>query len=99
MRIQDRELNCVVSFLAGSIIGAGIALLFAPQSGRRTRRDIKYLGEKTLRGTEKIGMDLRHSLESVSDDISEKLKDGLRCVDEWKQAAEGVFRNARERAS
>ena len=29
------------SFLLGAVVGAGIALLIAPQSGEETRRDIK----------------------------------------------------------
>ncbi|MBP1597470.1 MAG: YtxH-like protein, partial [Acidobacteria bacterium] len=35
-----------VAFLAiGSVIGAGAALLFAPQSGAKTRRDLRHLGK------------------------------------------------------
>lgn len=84
MTILDKKLNFVASFLAGSIVGGCIALLFAPQSGSRTRRDIKYLGEKALKQTEKIGMDLRHSVQDMADDISENLNEGLRRVNDWK---------------
>jgi gas vesicle protein len=31
---------------AGAFVGTGVALLFAPQSGRRTRRDIRLFAEK-----------------------------------------------------
>lgn len=30
----------LISFLIGGIVGAGVALLLAPQSGRKTRRQI-----------------------------------------------------------
>ena len=33
--------------LTGAILGAGAALLFAPQSGSRTRRDISRYARKT----------------------------------------------------
>ena len=34
------------SFLTGAVIGAGLALLFAPQSGEETRKQIKDFSEK-----------------------------------------------------
>ena len=33
--------NTLIAFLLGGIIGAGIALLYAPESGQETRRRIK----------------------------------------------------------
>ncbi|MBI4822764.1 MAG: YtxH domain-containing protein [Nitrospirae bacterium] len=35
----------VVSFLLGGVIGAGVALLFAPRSGKETRQRIRELAE------------------------------------------------------
>ncbi len=35
----------VISFLIGSIVGAGIALLFAPYSGKKTRGKIADLAD------------------------------------------------------
>ena len=37
---QENEKKIVGAFLLGGLMGAGLALLFAPQSGKRTRRDI-----------------------------------------------------------
>ncbi len=34
------------SLLAGAVVGAGLALLFAPQSGKETRAKIKQLAEE-----------------------------------------------------
>lgn len=43
----DREtaLVALFSFLLGGVIGAGVALLLAPQSGEKTRRQIKDFAE------------------------------------------------------
>ncbi len=35
----------LMAALGGAIVGAGIALLFAPQSGRKTRQKLSDLGE------------------------------------------------------
>ena len=37
--------SMLLSFLLGGVVGAGIALLLAPQSGEETRRKIKSLAE------------------------------------------------------
>jgi len=45
MGMQGRSV--VVPFLVGGLVGAGIALLLAPKSGRETREDIKDLAVKS----------------------------------------------------
>lgn len=42
-----KERSVVVPFLVGGLVGAGIALLLAPKSGREVRADIKDLALKT----------------------------------------------------
>jgi gas vesicle protein len=42
----------LVWFLTGAALGAAVALLYAPQSGKDTRR---YLGKKAKHGREAIG--------------------------------------------
>ena len=46
---HDEEGYCggslLFSFLLGGLVGAGVALLFAPKSGRETREKIKELAE------------------------------------------------------
>ncbi len=48
------------SFLTGAFVGAGLALLFAPQSGKETRRQIKDLSDK-------LGHDVRDEVEKLSE--------------------------------
>ena len=42
---DNQGATVLVSFLIGGIVGAGLALLFAPQTGRKTRRQIADLAE------------------------------------------------------
>jgi gas vesicle protein len=71
---QDNGIN-LVWFTAGAAIGATIALLYAPQAGKDTRR---YLGKKTRKG--------REALVDAGGDIAEKGKElfekGRRMADE-----------------
>lgn len=61
-------------FLAGAVIGASIALLYAPKSGRDTR---KYLGKTTKEG--------QKAMEQSGRDLMDK---GKELYDRGKQIAE-----------
>ncbi len=39
--------SLILGFFIGGVVGAGVALLLAPQSGRETRQKIKELAEDT----------------------------------------------------
>ena len=47
INVGKSERSVVVPFLVGGLVGAGIALLLAPKSGREIRADIKDLALKT----------------------------------------------------
>jgi len=57
--------SLVASFLLGGIVGAGIAILLAPQSGRETREKIKEFAETVK---EKMSA----SVETAKDILEEK---------------------------
>lgn len=42
---DDHNRTVVVALIVGGLVGAGLALLLAPQSGRRTRQQIADLAE------------------------------------------------------
>jgi gas vesicle protein len=68
---MDRD--SVIAFVAGTLLGAGVALLFAPQSGRKTRREIRQFAEKAGIKAEAAQLELQHSIENAIGDVSEKL--------------------------
>ena len=59
----------LVFFLVGAAIGAGLALLFAPQSGEETRKKVKEFSGKVTddvkEGYEKVSSEAKKSIEQV----------------------------------
>jgi gas vesicle protein len=58
--------------LVGAILGAGAALLFAPQTGRDTRRDITRYARKTSRKVEGMAGEVAGSVAGMADAVEEK---------------------------
>jgi len=72
--MEDRDNSALVGALmlvAGGIIGASAALLFAPQTGKKTRRDIVRYARKA-----------KHKAEGVVDDFSTHVSDMVETVGE-----------------
>jgi len=63
--------------IAGGIIGAGVALLFAPQSGKATRKDISRYARKAKRRAEEVADDFSESISRMVDTVGEKTADIL----------------------
>ncbi len=74
-------------FLAGAAMGAGVALLYAPKSGKETRR---YITEKAEEGREAIsetgkevyerGKDIYEKGRKVADEAAELFERGRKLV-------------------
>lgn len=85
--MSDKNNNAMVGALmlvAGGIIGAGVALLFAPQSGERTRRDITRYAKKTKHKVEDVVDELTDSISDMADTVGDKVAD---IVDRGKDLA------------
>ena len=73
--------------VAGGIIGAGVTLLLAPQSGRRTRRDLaRYVKKVKANADEKV-VDLSDTISDLVDTLGDKTDDLL---DKGKGVAGGA---------
>jgi len=75
--------NGAAAFLAGALLGAGVALLLAPQSGRKTRRDLGHLAQKTRNKVEAAQIELRHSIDNIVGDAAEKIEESLERGIDW----------------
>lgn len=71
--------------IGGGIIGAGLALLFAPQSGKTTRRDIERYAKKSRRKAEEMVDDFSASISDMVEKVGEK---ACEIIDRGKDVAE-----------
>jgi gas vesicle protein len=88
--------NNAAALMAGALLGAGIALLFAPQSGRKTRRDIRQFAEKAGIKAEAAQLEIQHSVDNIIGDVEEKLQGGLARGMEWTDSKIADLRRALE---
>jgi gas vesicle protein len=70
MSEERTGMKVFISFLAGAAVGAGLGLLFAPQSGKETRRKIKELSDK-------VGDEVKDGYDKISEK-AKTLVDGAR---------------------
>ena len=78
--------------LAGAILGAGAALLFAPQSGSKTRRDISRYARKTGKMVEGMAGEVVGSVAGMADAVEEKAEELLeKGKDLSKESREAVL--------
>ena len=73
--MEDRDKKIAAAallVLAGGVIGAGLALLFAPQSGDRTRKDILRYSKKAGNRADEAVDDLADNVSNLVETIGEK---------------------------
>lgn len=63
--------------VAGGLLGAAAALLYAPQSGRQTRRDLARYGRKIRREAENVVDDFAGNVHGMVESIGERAEDIL----------------------
>ena len=66
-----------VLLIAGGLVGAGVALIFAPQSGKQTRRDIARYGRRVRRQAEDIVDDFAGNVHGMVESIGERAEEIL----------------------
>lgn len=78
--MPDRNTTIKVGALmlvAGGVIGAGLALLYAPQSGKATRKDISRYAKKARRRAEDIVDDFSDAVSKMVETVGDKSADIL----------------------
>ena len=98
---NDNVVTGALLLLAGAILGAGVALLVAPQSGRQTRRDITRYARKTGRKLEGVAGEVAGSVAGMADAVEEKaeeiLEKGKDLSRESLEAVLNAFNEGQER--
>jgi gas vesicle protein len=93
-RVANR--NTAAALLAGALMGAGVALLFAPQSGRQTRRDIRRFAERAGSKADAARIELQRTINNIVGDLEEKLQEGLARGIDWTDGKLGDLRRSME---
>lgn len=75
--IEKHEDAGVAPFLVGLAIGAGVALLFAPRSGRATRRDIRRRAMRARDAAEQTVTDVRDNVVGTFERARQRVEDQI----------------------
>jgi gas vesicle protein len=78
MEDKDKQIAAAALLVfAGGVIGVGLTLLFAPQSGSKTRKDIFRYSKKVRNRADEVVDDLAANVSNLVDAIGEKTDDLL----------------------
>jgi gas vesicle protein len=75
------------AFLLGGVIGAAVALLYAPKSGRETRKDIARTARRVRKETGHLVEDAVDSINDFATDVKEKVTD---VIERGKDLSDGA---------
>jgi gas vesicle protein len=82
------------AFLLGGVIGAVIALLYAPKSGRETRRDISKVAKRVKKETAELIDDTIENIHDFAGNIKDKVSDIIeRGVELSESAKKEILKN------
>ena len=89
--VIDRDSGGIGSFLVGALVGAGLALLFAPQTGEETQEEIRERAKKLRSAAEEhikeAQQTLELRLEGVREELHERVDQIKEAVDSGRSAA------------
>lgn len=66
--------NTFFAFLGGLVVGAGAAILFAPESGAETRKKIKNTFDREFQN---LKDKINEMNEEISEEIADEISDGI----------------------
>ncbi len=82
--------SIILAFFIGGLVGAGVALLFAPQPGKETRQKIKELAdeakEKAIKCADEVKSKVTTTVEKGKDLVEEKKSLITTAVEAGKEA-------------
>jgi gas vesicle protein len=92
MSYRDEEntvgLSCI-SFVVGSLLGASIALLYAPQSGEVTRQEMREKTERTIIKAHRLEEEFKYTISqligNVKLKVSQLIEDGKDIAEDKKE--------------
>lgn len=89
----------VLAFLIGGVVGAGIALLVAPQSGKETRQKIRDVAEDAKEKIKNVADDAKAKLRTTFEHGKEALEDKKSIVTSAIEAGKKAMEEEKHRLS
>jgi gas vesicle protein len=89
MFMANNRMGIISALLIGSAIGATVALLFAPQEGRKTRRMIRRRAEDSLDQLSEAGKQISEIGGDIYDRCKEFAGEAARLVEKGTRAIAG----------
>jgi gas vesicle protein len=111
---QDGGGGGAMPFIWGALLGAGVALLLAPRSGRETQEELKKSLDRVRRAAEERVEDARETVletvertrdrfteqvDTVRDAVQERVDRAGKAVDAGRQAAQGARQELERRVA
>jgi gas vesicle protein len=87
MNMENDYRKIAGAFLVGGIIGAAVALLYAPKSGRETRKDISKTARRIKKETVHLVEDAVDSINDFTGEVRDKVTD---VIERGKDLSEGA---------
>lgn len=99
-RLASSIMTDALMLVGGGVVGAGVALLFAPHSGRRTRREIARMGKTmSMKGDVAVRDVIRKAnglADAVGDKFSGVFQEGEKMLSEGKNRVLAAFEKGEE---
>ena len=89
----------LISLLAGAAVGSGLALLFAPKSGREMRGQIKDLSDDSVSKIKEYATDAQGKIKSTYEEGKELVKEKQTIISSAIEAGKEAMERERERFS
>lgn len=89
----------VISFLAGAAIGSGLALLFAPKTGREMREQIRDMTDDAVDRIREYAKDAQDKIVSTYETGKDMVKEKKSIISSAIEAGKEAMEKERERIS
>lgn len=100
-RVDSKTVSDAIKLIGGGLIGAGIALLFAPQAGKQTRNTLvryaKTFGGKTPEAVYDFSCSIAEFMNDLGKKANEIINSGTELSDEAKRGLLTALEKGQER--
>jgi gas vesicle protein len=79
--VDENESSGLSAFLLGAALGAGLALILAPQSGAETRQSIKRQAKKAGEATKRAGVKMSDAFAQAKADLESRIENARTSLD------------------